>query len=126
MRFQDNINNRKSGTLADNGLPFARGLRWARLERGWSQQELVDRAELPIGQSTYSKVERGDVQLGLDVLLRCLAALEIPLSEFAQTIDEIRKLESDEVLVRIRTVLGADAIDTAGQKARTLPEYHGF
>jgi transcriptional regulator with XRE-family HTH domain len=53
---------------------FGRNLRAARQERGWTQEELAEKANLASVQ--ISRVERGVREVRLTTLLRLIAALE--------------------------------------------------
>jgi len=53
---------------------FGRNLRAAREEKGWTQEELAERANLASVQ--ISRVERGVREVRLTTLLRLIAALE--------------------------------------------------
>jgi transcriptional regulator with XRE-family HTH domain len=53
---------------------FGRNLRAVRQERGWTQEELAERANLASVQ--ISRVERGVREVRLTTLLRLIAALE--------------------------------------------------
>ena len=53
---------------------FGRNVRALRLEKGWTQEELADRATLSSVQ--VSRVERGAREIRLNTLLRLLKALE--------------------------------------------------
>ena len=49
-----------------------------RTKRGWTQEELAERAE--IEQRHLYRIERGRTDIGLTVLLAVAAALEVPVS----------------------------------------------
>lgn len=54
---------------------FGRRLRAAREDKGWTQEELADRADLTSVQ--ISRVERGVREVRLTTLLKLIAALEV-------------------------------------------------
>lgn len=54
---------------------FGRRLREAREEKGWTQEELADRADLTSVQ--ISRVERGVREVRLTTLLKLVAALGV-------------------------------------------------
>jgi XRE family transcriptional regulator, regulator of sulfur utilization len=53
---------------------FGKNLRAAREARGWTQEELADKAELAAVQ--VSRIERGVREIRLTTLLRLIAALD--------------------------------------------------
>ena len=60
--------------MANQVEQFGRNLREARQEKGWTQEELADKAGLASVQ--ISRVERGVREVRLTTLLRLIAALE--------------------------------------------------
>ena len=59
---------------------FSQVLRQLREERGWSQEQLAERADL--NRSYVGEVERGNAIPSLITLSKLAAALEIRLSSF--------------------------------------------
>jgi transcriptional regulator with XRE-family HTH domain len=55
---------------------FGQNVRAARLERGWTQEDLSERTGLAVVQ--VSRVERGVREIRLTTLLRLLSALDVP------------------------------------------------
>ena len=80
-------------------------IRLARRERRWSQQELADRAG--ITRETASKVERGDLSVGLGTAFEVAALTGVPLfheDRSRLTIDLGRTHERSALLPqRVRT-----------------------
>jgi transcriptional regulator with XRE-family HTH domain len=58
---------------------FGQNVRAARLERGWTQEDLAGRTGLAVVQ--VSRVERGVREIRLTTLLRLVAAFEITPSK---------------------------------------------
>ncbi|MCI1188024.1 helix-turn-helix domain-containing protein [Hymenobacter sp. DH14] len=58
---------------------FGKHLRQLRSERGWSQQELADRAN--IDKMTIHRIETARMAATIDVLLSLTKGLEMPLHE---------------------------------------------
>jgi HTH-type transcriptional regulator/antitoxin HipB len=58
---------------------FGRNVRAARLARGWTQEELSDRADLAVVQ--VSRIERGVREVRLTTIVRLLVALEAAPNE---------------------------------------------
>jgi transcriptional regulator with XRE-family HTH domain len=67
-------------------------VRLARRERRWTVQELADR--IGVSHVTVSKVERGDLTVGLGVAFEAAAVLGVPLFHEEQS---RRRLESGRV-----------------------------
>jgi len=55
-------------------------IRQLRTERKWTQQMLADHAD--IGQDHLSELERGKKEIGIRVLERIAAALDVRLKQF--------------------------------------------
>jgi transcriptional regulator with XRE-family HTH domain len=83
-------------------------IRLARRERRWSQRELADRAG--ITPETLSKVERGDVSVGLGTAFEMATLVGVPLfheDRSRLTIDLDRTRDRAALLPqRVRTRLG--------------------
>lgn len=78
-----------SPTLPDpSGTPrgLARRLRALRERRGWTQEELAERARLSV--SFVSLLERGERGPSHDTLLQVAEALEVPLADLFREEDE--------------------------------------
>lgn len=58
---------------------FGKNVRAARLDRGWTQEDLAERTGLAVVQ--VSRVERGAREIRLTTLLRLLRGLEAPPGE---------------------------------------------
>jgi len=51
-----------------------------RKERGWSQEQLADKAGKPVDQTTISRLERGlTADPGITIVMRIAAALEVSI-----------------------------------------------
>ncbi len=66
--------------VSDKAL--ARIIRDRRMEKGWSQADLAARAGL--AQPSLSNIERAQVSLSFDTLLRLLGALDLDLHVVAR------------------------------------------
>lgn len=58
---------------------LAENIRFIRIQRGFSQEELAEKAN--VSASYIYKIEAGRVQIGLMALIKIKAALEIPFGE---------------------------------------------
>lgn len=56
-------------------LIFGRNVRAARLERGWTQEDLADKTGLAVVQ--VSRIERGTREVRLTTVVRLLKALDV-------------------------------------------------
>src|SRR5258705_9997886 len=66
---------------------FAKAVRWLRNRRGFSQEQLAERASL---HRTYvSDIERGARNLSLESIDKLAKALEIPVSTFFSQLSEL-------------------------------------
>lgn len=64
--------------MVDLPQRLGENVRKARVERGWTQEELADRTGLAVVQ--ISRIERGRREVRLSTIVRLLDGLEIPPS----------------------------------------------
>ncbi|HEX4033726.1 MAG TPA: helix-turn-helix transcriptional regulator [Solirubrobacteraceae bacterium] len=77
-------------------------IRLARRERHWSQDELASRAGLT--QRTVSKIEHGDLRVGLGAALEAAALLGVPLfhAEPSRLSIDLDRVEARSALLPLR------------------------
>jgi|SRR5215469_8531574 len=92
---------RYASLVAEFAVTFGRAAGFARRRRGWTQEQLADRADLNRGY--LGAIERGERNPTLDSLVKLAAALEMRASELVAAAEDEMKRSRATPRTRERT-----------------------
>ena len=98
-------------SVEDTNILLGRRIRSLRNIKGWTQQELGNRAD--INYKFLGEIERGQQNPSFDVLVKIATALEVELPEFFRFEHEIS--DRKEIEARIKKILKEIPDDTLRQ-----------
>ncbi len=90
----DENSNKRSASTRSKRRVVAKNVCRLRNERGWTQQDLAERAR--IDRTHLARFESQGVNVSLDVLFRLAEGLEVDTRELLEGIDEVASATDDD------------------------------